>query len=120
MLDLVIKRIGELAIVECKGRIVRSEAAFKLRKAVLGLGDPQIIILDLSKISAIEGGGLGMLMFLQKWTGDHGIQFKLFNPTKSVRDRLQLASSIRALTIASVQEIRFLLANAEHHFDIAA
>jgi hypothetical protein len=35
MLDLGIKRIGELAIIECNGRIVRSEAAFKLRKAVL-------------------------------------------------------------------------------------
>jgi hypothetical protein len=59
MLDLGIKRIGELAIVECKGRIVRSEAAFKLRKAILCLGDPRIIVLDLSKVSAIEGGGLG-------------------------------------------------------------
>jgi anti-anti-sigma regulatory factor len=120
MLDLVIKKIGELAIVGCKGRIVRSEAAFKLRKAVLCLGDPQIIILDLSEVSAIEGGGLGMLLFLQKWACDHGIQFKLFNPKKSVRDRLQLASSIRALNIASVQEIRSLLADAEHRFGIAA
>jgi anti-anti-sigma regulatory factor len=77
MLDLLIKKIGELAIVECKGRIVRSEAAFRLRKAVLCLGDPRIIVLDLSKVSAIEGGGLGMLMFLQNWTCDHGIQFKL-------------------------------------------
>jgi hypothetical protein len=53
MWDLGIKRIVELALVECKGRIVRSEAAFKLRKAVLCLGDPRIIVLDFSKVSAI-------------------------------------------------------------------
>jgi anti-anti-sigma regulatory factor len=120
MLDLGIKRMGELAIVECKGRIVRSEAAFKLRKAVLCLGDPRIIVLDLSKVSAVEGGGLGMLMFLHKWAGDHDIQFKLFNPTKSVRERLQLVGSIRAFKIASLHEIRVLLANADRHFGIAA
>jgi anti-anti-sigma regulatory factor len=120
MLDLGIKRKGELAIVECKGRIVRSEAAFKLRKAVLCLKDPRIIVLDLSKVNAIEGGGLGMLMFLHKWAGDHDIQLKLFNPTKSVCDRLQLVSSIRVLKIASLREIRSLLANSDCHFGIAA
>jgi len=120
MLDLSITRIGELAIVECKGRIVRSEAAFKLRKAVLCLVDPRIIVLDLSRVSAIEGGGLGVLMFLHKWAGDHDIQLKLFNPTESVRDRLQLVSSIRALKIVSVHEIRSLLANSDCHFGIAA
>jgi hypothetical protein len=80
--DLGIRKKGDLAIVECKARIVRSEAAFKLCKAVLCLGDPRIILLDLSKGSAIEGGDLGMLMFLHKWAGDRDIQLNLFNPTK--------------------------------------
>ena len=34
MLYLGIERIGELGVVECKGRIVRSEAAYTLREAV--------------------------------------------------------------------------------------
>jgi len=34
MLKLNINNIGDLAIVECEGRIVLSEAAFKLRDAV--------------------------------------------------------------------------------------
>ena len=55
MLDLGIERIGELGIVECIGRIVRSEAAFKLRRAVMSLEDLRIIVLDLSEISALEG-----------------------------------------------------------------
>lgn len=80
MLDLGIERIGELGIVECTGRIVRSESALKLRRAVTSLEDSRIIVLDLSEVRAIEGGGLGMLLFLERWAHDHEIQFKLFNP----------------------------------------
>ena len=56
MLDIGIDRIGELGIVECIGRIVRSEAAFQLRRAVTSLEDSRIIVLDLSEVSALEGG----------------------------------------------------------------
>ena len=34
MLNVTVENIGELAVVECEGKIVQSEAAFKLRKAV--------------------------------------------------------------------------------------
>jgi len=37
MLDLHIEKTGELAVVECAGRVVRSEAAVKLREAVTSL-----------------------------------------------------------------------------------
>ena len=120
MLELGIERMGELAVVECKGRIVRSEAAFKLRRAVTSLEDSRIVVLDLSEVSAIEGGGLGMLLFLERWAFDHEIQFKLFNPTKSVCERLELVSSIRPFNIASLHEMITLLANADGRFALAA
>jgi anti-anti-sigma regulatory factor len=120
MLDLGITRIGELSIVECRGRIVRSEAALKLRRTITSLGDSRIIVLDLSEVSAIEGGGLGMLQFLLRWTRDHEIQFKLFSPTKSVRDRLELVRSTPPFHIASLEEMIALLANADSHFAVAA
>ena len=120
MLELSVERIGELAVVECKGRIVRSEAAFKLRRAVTSLEDSGIVVLDLSEISAIEGGGLGMLLFLERWAFDHAIQFKLFNPTKSVHERLELVSSIRPFNIASLHEMIALLTNADSGFAQAA
>lgn len=50
MLDVAIEQIGGLGIVECIGRIVRSEAAFTLRRAVTSLEDSRIIVLDLSEI----------------------------------------------------------------------
>jgi anti-anti-sigma regulatory factor len=120
MLELYIEKIGDLAVVECEGRIVRSEAAFKLRKAVTSLRNARIIVLDLSEVRAIEGGGLGMLLFLQRWAYDHDIQFKLFNPTRSVRGRLVLVNSITELNITTLHEMMDLLANADRRYALAA
>ena len=67
MLNVTVESIGELAVVECEGRIVKSEAAFKLREAVTSQTDARIVVLELSEVHAIEGGGLGMLVFLRRW-----------------------------------------------------
>jgi anti-anti-sigma regulatory factor len=80
MLSIHIENIGEIAVIKCEGRIVRSDAAFKLRQAVNSQSDARTIVLDLSAVSAIEGGGLGMLVFLQRWAHDHDIRLTLFNP----------------------------------------
>ena len=120
MLDVHIERIGDVAVIECEGRVVRSEAAFKIREAVTSQGDARIIVLDLSEVSAIEGGGLGMLMFLQRWAFDHNIRFKLFNPTKSVHDRLERAGSMPEFDIATLDEMVALLAGAEMQYALAA
>jgi anti-anti-sigma factor len=101
MLDLQIENIGDLAVVECEGRIVRSEAAFTLREAVTSLRNARIIVLDLSEVRAIEDCGLGVLLFLERWAHSQDIQFKLFNPSRSVRDRLELVKSIAELDIAT-------------------
>ncbi|MGH9497903.1 MAG: STAS domain-containing protein [Terriglobales bacterium] len=109
MLDIHTERINDVAVVECDGRIVQSDSAFKLRNAVLLQNDVHTILLDLSRVPSIEGGRLGMLMFLQRWAYDHDIRFKLFNPTKAVGDRLQLANSIPEFEIATPDEMRALL-----------
>jgi anti-anti-sigma regulatory factor len=99
MMNLSVENIGDLAVVQCEGRIVQSEAAFKLRKAVTLQGDARVVVLDLSEVHAVEGGGLGMLMFLQRWAHDYNIRFKLFNPSKSVRARLEQAARCLSSTL---------------------
>ena len=47
-----IETIGELGVVECEGRIVRSAAAVRLREAVTSLRNARIIALDLSEVLA--------------------------------------------------------------------
>jgi anti-anti-sigma regulatory factor len=120
MLNLAMEKIGELALVVCQGRIVRSEAAFQLRALIMSLRDAPIIVLDLSEVSAVEGGGLGMLVFLQRWAYDEGIQLKLFNPIRAVQDRLERAGPIPAFAFSSRYELMALLANADRSFKLAA
>ena len=120
MLSVHIENIGEIAVIECEGRIVQSEAAFELRKAVNLQSDARIIVLDLSEVTAIEGGGLGMLVFLQRWAHDHDIQLKLFNPRHSVRDRLEHASSMREFDIATLDEMMALLVRDDSRYALAS
>ncbi len=120
MLSVHFENIGDMAVIECEGRIVRSEDAFKLRQAVNLQTDARIIVLDLSEVSAIAGGGLGMLVFLQRWAQDHDIRLKLFNPRQSVRNNLEQASSMRDFDIATLDEMMALLAVADGHYARAA
>jgi anti-anti-sigma regulatory factor len=114
MLTLTTERIGDVAIVECKGRIVRSEAALKLRNAITSQRDARVVVLDLTEVSAIEGGGLGMLWYLQRWAEEHGIGLKLFHPTGSVKKRLEEESPVQPFHIATIGEMVILLALAEN------
>ena len=120
MLSVHMENIGEMAVIECEGRIVRSEDAFELRKVVNLQSDARIIVLDLSEVTFIEGGGLGMLVFLQRWAYDHDIRLKLFNPRQSVRARLEHAGSIREFDIATLDEMMALLACADVRYAQAA
>jgi anti-anti-sigma regulatory factor len=116
MLNVIVGHIGELAVVECEGSIVQSEAAFKLREAVTSQTDARIVVIELSDVRAIEGGGLGMLVFLQRWARDHNIRFLLFNPSKSVRSRLKRAQSIARIYIATLEEMMALVVYAQGRY----
>jgi anti-anti-sigma regulatory factor len=114
MLSIHTDRIGDVAVLQCEGRIVRSDAAFKLRDEVTAHPDVRVIVLDLSEVTSIEGGGLGMLLFLERWTLDHGIELKVFNPSNSVRHRLEQAQAVMDFEISTVQDVSTVLAHAEH------
>ena len=119
MLRVHVENIGEMAVIECEGRIVRSEAALKLREAVNSQRDARIIVLDLSGVSALEAGGLGMLAFL-RWAKDHGIRLRLFNPRQSVRCRLEQVSWMREFDIIARDEVVALLALSDGRRSLAA
>ena len=109
MLTLSAWRIGRVAVFHCAGRIVRSDAAFRLRDAVAQQREALVVLLDLSGVQALDGGGLGMLIFLQMWTHDRGIQFKVFDPVAAVRRSLERTRSAAAVEIAATGEVLSLL-----------
>ena len=109
MFSLRVEKIDRVAIVHCEGRIVQSDAALELRSAVTGQGDVRIILLDLAGVSALEGGGLGMLLFLHVWTREHDIQLKVMDPTARVRESLERMRSTAAVNIEGIGEALSML-----------
>jgi len=120
MLTIQVENLSDLAVIECKGRMIHSDAVFKLRDVVLAQADSRIIALDLSEVEAISGGGLGMLAFLERWANSHDIQFKLFNPSRSVLEGLVRNRSILNFEIATFHEMMGILAHADSRYSVAA
>lgn len=108
MFNICIETVGDVAVVQCEGRLVRSEAAFELRDAVMSQRNARVVVLDLSEVQAIEGGGLGMLGYVHRWAHQHDIKMKLFNPSRAVQDRLG-HSWMPPLEIVSTDEMIALL-----------
>lgn len=121
MLNVTVENIGEgeLAVVTCAGRMTENESAHKLREAVTSQTDARIVVVELSEVSAIGRGGFGMLLFLQRWARKHDIRFLLFDPSKSVRSRLERAKSIARFYIPSFEEMTALLAYANSRYALA-
>ena len=119
MFDIHRDKLGNMAVVECEGSLIGS-AAFKLRDAVTSQPDAKIVVIDLSEVYALEGGGLGILIFLQRWAHDHDIQLKLFNPSRSVREKLKIASTLSEFDIVGLHEMMALLAQADRSYVMAA
>jgi anti-anti-sigma regulatory factor len=120
MLSIRVENLSDLAVVECKGRITRSDSVFKLRDIVQTQTTSHIIALDLSEVKAISGGGLGMLAFLERWTREHGIRLKLFCPSRPVLQGLARTRSILNFEIASFHEMMSILARSDGQYAIAA
>jgi anti-anti-sigma regulatory factor len=88
--------------------------------AVTSQENARVVVLDFTDVNALEGGGLGMLIYLQRWARDHDIRLKLFNPSRSVRERLEAASSISEFDVAKTDEMVALLSRAEDRELLAA
>jgi anti-anti-sigma factor len=113
MLHVSTENIGDMAVIECEGKIAHSEVS-ALRDAVIAQDQARVLVLDFSEVNALEGSALGMLVSLQYWAQQHGIQLKVFNPSYSVRYRLERASSMHEFEIASLPEVMGLLIQAEN------
>jgi anti-anti-sigma regulatory factor len=120
MMAIHVENLGDLAVVECKGRVVRSESVFKLRDVVQAQAHARVIALDLSEVEAMGGGGLGMLVFLDQWARNHDIQFKLFSPSRSVIEGLVSNRSVLNFEIVTFHEMMNILAQSDQRYALAA
>lgn len=90
MLRIVSEHIGDMAILQCFGRIVAGPEAESMKDAVACEADKRQVILDLAGVEAIDARGLGLLVFLQTLGYALGYELELANPAPRVREVFDL------------------------------
>ena len=82
MLSVTVHKFGKAVILRCSGRIVRGEET-RILCAALSRRNEELI-LDLSRVHAIDAAGIGALVSLQA----AGVYLKIQNPSPRVREIL--------------------------------
>jgi anti-anti-sigma factor len=104
-LHIEIEQAGDVAVLQCVGRMVRSEELGVVRNAVTRLSQLRVMVLDLSGVEMLDAGGLGMLVSLHNWACANDIQLKVVNPSKFVREVLELTRLTSVLHVVSLQDL---------------
>jgi anti-anti-sigma factor len=104
MLNVTIQHSEDRAVLRCVGRIVAGDEADILRKAVLSQVNSRTVVLDLTRVDAIDGGGMGVLVFLQGWARATEVDLKLMNPTSRVRELFELTNLDSVFEIFSSED----------------
>jgi anti-anti-sigma factor len=107
------EQTGEVGVLKCAGRLVRGEAVQLLKDAVTSLSRLRVVILDLSEVEMLDGGGLGMLVILHNWTRATGIQLKLVNPSSLALEMLMRTRLTSVLHVSSMEEVVEILCNSD-------
>ena len=89
MLRINVKTLGNTAILCLQGRIVRGDVE-GLREAVSSQTDVATLVIDLAGVNTIDAGGLGLLLELRERTHSKGIEFRIKNVTRLVRQVLEI------------------------------
>jgi anti-anti-sigma factor len=104
MLRVYAKKLGTVAIVCLQGRIVNGETE-ALRDAVNSQSNVSAVVLDLTRVSTIDAGGLGVMLELRERTQSRGVAFKLMNITKLVSRVLDITHLNSVFEVTSGTEI---------------
>ncbi len=97
--------IGEVVIVECRGRIVFGEESTSLRLAVKELlRKSSKIVLDLGNVSYLDSGGLGTVVGLYTSAANAGRSLKLARLRGRVSDLFALSRLSNIIEIYDTPE----------------
>jgi len=99
MLRINIQNEGEVAILQCTGRIIFGLEAETLRSIAKSRTERSIRI-DLSKVETIDATGLGLLVELQHWAGKDHRNLTFVNPTQFVWRLVALTRLNRVLAMS--------------------
>src|SRR5215469_5313773 len=100
-LHIGMEQTGDVVVLQCVGRMVRAEALCVMKDAVTRLSRLRVIVLDLSGVEMMDARGLGMLVSLHNWACANSVQLKVVNPSKFVREVLELTRLTSVLHVSS-------------------
>lgn len=90
-LQLATRYLGDIAIVNCIGRIVLGDESAALRQHVKELlAESPNVVLNLAQVTYVDSSGVGVLMSLYTSARSGYGSIKLANLTTRVRDLLQI------------------------------
>jgi anti-anti-sigma factor len=104
MLKVNTQKLGEITILRLHGRIVIGETRVLLN-AVLSQSDASVVILDLARVKGVDAHGLGVLLQLREETQSKGIEFRLTNATRLVRQVLEITCLNTVFEVSSEAEV---------------
>jgi len=111
-LHIKMEQTSDVAVLQCCGRLVRGEALHLQKDAVTSLPRLRVVVLDLFEVEMLDGGGLGMLVFLHKWTRSSGIQLKLVNPSSLALQMLMRTRLTSVLHVSSIDDVVDIFCNS--------
>jgi len=94
-LSLVLEagKLGEAAILRCKGRIVFRDEVIELSRVVGdAIQNARVLILDLQGVSAIDSAGLGELVALHMWAQANCCLLKMVGLSSRIRRLLEMTN----------------------------
>ena len=90
MLKVEAEKLGTVTILHFEGRIVNGIATTILRESVLNPAGANTVIFDFARVDLIDARGLGILLEMREWTQLMGIEFKLMNVIRRVRQVFEI------------------------------
>jgi len=85
------RTFGETAILDCTGRIVvRREAEYFFDAAAFAVEKSRSLVVNLAGVSAIDSGGLGLLVLLHRLAGIYSCDLKVCAAHGSVAKTISL------------------------------
>ena len=112
------EQTGDVAVLQCAGTMVRTESLSLLRDAVTGLSQARVIVIDVSEVPMVGARGLGTLVSLHNWACSNGIQLRLVNPSKLVREMLELTRLTSVLHVSSLDDVIEMFCNSDRTIEI--
>ena len=104
-LQLTTRYLGDIAIVDCIGRIALGEETSSLRQHVKELlAESPNVVLNLAQVTYVDSSGVGALMSLYTSARNSQGSIKLANLTTRVRDLLQITKLATVFEIFDTPE----------------